>query len=88
MAVKKAFDGADMTLLSVAAPDDRLAQLQRLRARLVEQIDVCGDERALCLLATRLQSVLAEIDELAPSAAVCAADMIAARRAKRRGKAS
>ena len=62
MAVKRGPLGEDMTLISVT--EDRLAVLQRMRARLSQQIDMCGDERALCLLMTRLQSVMGEIAEL------------------------
>jgi hypothetical protein len=56
--------------------------LQRMRARLAQQIDTCGDERALCLLMTRLQSVMAELAELEPPAE-SPVDEILRRRAER-----
>ena len=58
--------------------------LKRMRARLAQQIDTCGDGRALCLLMTRLQSVLAEIAELAPLEQESPVDQILARREQRR----
>ena len=85
MAVKKGPLGGDMTMVSVT--EDRLSALQRMRARLAEQIDVCGDERSLGLLMTRLQSVMAEIDELDPATMMGAADRISLRRAQRRSLA-
>jgi hypothetical protein len=81
MPVKKGPLGLDMTLVSVT--EDRLAVLKRMQRRLSEQIDTNGDERALCLLMTRLQSVMAEIAELDAEDARSAADEIAARRQAR-----
>jgi hypothetical protein len=80
-APKKGPLGEDMALLSVT--EDRLSMLTRMRARLSQEIDVCGDQRSLCLLVTQLRAVLAEIYEVEP-AEDCAADQIAARRAARR----
>ena len=74
--------GADMPLISVV--EDRLAVLKRMQTRLSQQVDVCGDERALCLLMTRLQDVMREISELDVAAQTCAADEIAQRRQERR----
>ena len=59
-----------------------------MQLRLVEQIDVCNDERSLCLLMTRLQAVMREIDELEPAVPMGSADQIAARRAQRRKRSS
>ena len=86
MAVRKGPLGDDMPLVSVGKT--RLSMLERLRDRLCQQIDVCGDERSLVLLATRLESVLESIDQLLPyNSEECAADQIAARRrARRRGR--
>jgi hypothetical protein len=84
MTIKKGPLGTDMTMVSVT--EDRLAMLRRMQARLGEEIDVCGDVRALVLLMTRLQSVLAEISELTPWSLESPADAIAARRAARRSK--
>jgi hypothetical protein len=81
VAAKKGPMGGDMTMVSVT--EDRLSMLQRMRARLAEQIDTCGDERALCLLMTRLQSVLGEIAELALAGEPSAVDEILKRRAER-----
>ena len=81
MPVKRGPMGTDMTMVSVT--EDRLSALKRMRARLAEQVDVCGDERALCLLMTRLQDVMREIAELDAEGERCAADEIAARRQAR-----
>jgi hypothetical protein len=81
VAVKQGPMGEDMTLLSVT--EDRLSLLKRMRARLSQEIDVCGDQRSVCLLVTQLRGVLAEIYEIEP-AEDCAADQISARRAARR----
>jgi hypothetical protein len=77
-----------MTPLSVAAEsDDRLALLKEIRARLVDAIDDCECARDLEPLCRRLDAVSAEIDDLlARVPANSAADVIAARRAARRGK--
>jgi hypothetical protein len=83
VAVPKTVMGTDMSMVSVT--EDRLSMLRRMRARLGEQIDTCGDSRSLCLLMARLQSVLSEIDEIGP-VEVSAADEIARRRQERHGK--
>ncbi len=82
MTVKKTVMGGDMTLVSVT--EDRLATLKRMRARLAEQVDTCGDERTLCLLMTRLQDVMREIAELDIDDESSPADQIAKRREARR----
>ena len=82
MAVKKGPMGDDMALVSVTT--DRLPVLKRMQARLSQQIDMCGDERSLCLLMTRLQAVMSEIAELDVEGQVSAADQIAERRRKRK----
>jgi len=81
MPPKKGPLGHDMPLASITT--NRLEVLKRLQQRLSQQIDVTGDERSLVLLATRLQSVMAEIDKLAPASVPCIADQIAARRRRR-----
>jgi hypothetical protein len=80
--MKKTAIGEDLTLVSVV--DDRLGQLKRMARRVAEEIDVCGDARALVLLTGRLADLHREIAELDVSDAPCAADQIAARRARRR----
>jgi hypothetical protein len=71
-------------LAKAAASEDRLKLLRELRARLVEAMDEAQCVRDVGPLARRLQSVAEEIAELAPAAEPSPADMIAARRAKRR----
>lgn len=74
--------GEELPLVSVAG--SRLSALTRLRDRLSMEIDTTHDQRSLVLLATRLQSVLAEIDEIGPAEGVCPADEIAERRRRER----
>jgi hypothetical protein len=52
--------------------------------RVAEEIDVCGDARALVLLTGRLSDLNREIAELDVSDVPSPADQIAARRAARR----
>lgn len=72
--------------LSESAPSgDRLATLHDLRDLLARQIEGCESLRDLAALSGRLQSVLAEIDELTPKeASGDGIDEIAKRRAARR----
>lgn len=81
MGPKKGPLNEDMVLVSVT--EDRRLMLERMRQRLSQEIDICGDHRALCLLAAQLRAVLAELDEL-PGDAMGAADEIRARRDQRR----
>ncbi|MGE5694036.1 MAG: hypothetical protein ACM4D3_02035 [Candidatus Sericytochromatia bacterium] len=83
MATKKGPLGSDVTLVSVAE-GDRLEQLKRMARRVGEEIDTTGDARALVLLTGRLADLLEQIDELDTEGQTCAADQIAARRARRR----
>jgi hypothetical protein len=77
-----------MTPLSVAADsDDRLALLKEMRTRLVAAIDECECARDLEPLCRRLDAVSVAIDDLlARVPGNSPADVIAARRAARRGK--
>jgi hypothetical protein len=84
VAVKQGTMGEDMTMVSVT--EDRLSMLTRMRARLAQQVDTCGDERSLCLLVTQLRAVLAEIDELSPGDGLSPVDEILRRREERRRK--
>jgi hypothetical protein len=83
VAVKRAPMGEDMVMVSVT--EDRRAMLTRLRSRLAQQVDTCGDERSLCLLVTQLRAVLAELDAM-PDDGLGAADEIKRRRDERRRK--
>jgi hypothetical protein len=85
MVVPQGMDGLGPTLVSVAT-HDRLATLQRMRDRVAEQIDADPCARDLGILVTQLRLLLAEIAELDVGGEVCAADVIAARRAARRGR--
>ncbi|MGO9354801.1 MAG: hypothetical protein ACLP3C_29675 [Mycobacterium sp.] len=82
MPTKKDSFGGDMVQIDVT--EDRVTVLKRLQRRLQQEIDLTGDQRSLVLLTTRLQSVMAEIDELEPYSLPSAADQIAARRRARR----
>lgn len=65
----------------------RLDALKALRKKLATQIDECESGRDLAALAGRLQSVLAEIDEVAKATSAgpaSPADDLAAKRAARR----
>lgn len=75
--------GMDATLVSMQT-SDRHSTLRRLRDRLAEEIDATDSQHNLERMAARLQSVMAEIDELAVAIDASAADQIAARRAQRR----
>lgn len=55
-----------MSLPESARSGDRVAALRDLRDVLARQIDTCASPRDLAALSGRLQSVLSEIDELAP----------------------
>jgi len=78
-----------MSLRQTAASGDRLATLEQLRDHLAAAIEGCESMRDLAALAGRLQSVLAEIAELAPPRQVGdAVDEIAQRRAARRAGAA
>lgn len=68
-----------------ASSGDRLAALRDLRDLLARQIDECDSMRDLAALATRFQSVLAEVEQLTPKeGSGDPVDEIAARRAARR----
>lgn len=76
-------------LTKTTATGDRLAALENLRQVLAENIDDCGSKRDLAALATRLQSVLAEIEEIrADQPKGDFVDQIAARREARRSATS
>ena len=72
-----------MTSLNAA---DRVRTLERLRDRLSEQIDVVESSRDVAVLASRLQAVMAEIDDLPASQPLSKADEIAERRRQRRAQ--
>lgn len=73
------------SILGVAKQGDRLETLRMLRDRLATDIESCDSSRDLPSLVSRMQSVLAEIDELEPSVGeVDAVDEIAKRRSLRR----
>src|SRR5699024_11229029 len=57
--------GAVMSLFELSSSDDRLGQLRHLRALLSEAIDSCESGRDLAALSLRLQSVGAEMGEVA-----------------------
>ena len=71
--------GTEMTLTSLNTAD-RVRTLERLRDRLAEQFDVIESSRDLAVLASRLQAVMAELDDLPQAQPVSAADQIAERR--------
>lgn len=74
-----------MSLRESAASGDRMAALADLRDLLASNIEACESLRDLAALSARLQSVLAEIDELQPPEQKGdAVDEIAKRRAARR----
>ena len=60
----------------------------RLRDRLAEQIDTIESSRDLAVLASRLQAVMAELDDLPQSQPLSKADEIAERRRQRRAQPS
>ena len=72
-----------------AASGSRLSALHDLRDLLARNIETCDSLRDLAALSGRLQSVLAEIDELTPKEATGdGIDEIAKRRATRRSSAA
>lgn len=74
-----------MNLADAAASGDRIAALQALRDRLAQELDGCESSRDVAALASRLQSVLAELDTIAPPiGAETPLDVLRARRAERR----
>ena len=74
-----------MTLLESAESGNRLDTLRDLRDVLARNIQSCDSLRDLSSLTGRMQSVLAEIDELTPKDPVGdGIDEIAARRSARR----
>ena len=74
-----------MNLADAAASGDRIAALQALRDRLAQELDRCESSRDVAALASRLQSVLAELDTIAPPiGAETPLDVLRARRAERR----
>ena len=80
---------AAVSLRESAASGKRLDALADLRDVLAERIESCDSLRDLAALSARLQSVLAEIDELQPAEQKGdAVDEIAKRRAARRAGGS
>jgi hypothetical protein len=74
-----------VSLKTAAASGVRLKTLEQLRDYLASAIEGCDSLRDLSSLSGRLQSVLAEIDELTPKEQVGdGIDEIAARRSARR----
>jgi hypothetical protein len=84
---KKGPFGTEMQLVSLAT-HDRVRTLERLRDRLAEQIDTIESSRDLAVLASRLQAVMAELDDLPQSQPLSKADEIAERRRQRRAQPS
>jgi len=69
----------------IAKSGDRIATLEALRDRLADELDGCQSSRDVAALASRLQSVLAELDTIAPPIAPeTPLDVLRARRAERR----
>ena len=78
-----------MSLSQVAQAGKRLGTLEQLRDYLASAIEGCESLRDLAALTGRLQSVLAEIDELTPKEATGdTIDEISKRRAARRSGAA
>jgi hypothetical protein len=73
-----------MDLIEAADGGDRLATLIELRGVLAKAIAECESKRDLSGLARQFQQVLVEIDGLPREGEVCAADLIALRRARNR----
>lgn len=74
-----------MTLVYAAASGNRIAALEALRDKLAQELDGCESSRDVAALAARLQSVLAELDTIAPPiAAETPLDVLRSRRAERR----
>lgn len=67
-----------------AALGDRRSTLEAVAARLAAQIDVCESSRDLAPLAGRLQSVVAELEQLDSGREESKVDDLASRRAARR----
>jgi hypothetical protein len=69
----------------VAKTGDRIRTLEALRDRLADELDGCNSSRDVAALASRLQSVMAELDTIAPQiAAETPLDILRARREARR----
>ena len=76
-------------LSKTASTGSRLETLQSLRDLLAREIESCESSRDLAALVTRLQSVLSEIEALAPAEQKGdVVDEIAKRRAARRAGAA
>lgn len=76
-------------LSKTASAGNRLETLQSLRDLLAREIESCESSRDLAALVTRLQSVLSEIETLAPAEQKGdVVDEIAKRRAARRAGAA
>jgi hypothetical protein len=74
-----------MTLVDAAASGNRIAALEALRDKLAQELDGCESSRDVAALAARLQSVLSELDTIAPPVdAETPLDVLRARRAERR----
>ena len=69
----------------VAKTGDRIRTLEALRDRLADELDGCNSSRDVAALASRLQSVMAELDTIAPVLATeTPLDILRARREARR----
>jgi len=69
----------------VAKTGDRIRTLEALRDRLADELDGCNSSRDVAALASRLQSVMAELDTIAPQiSAETPLDILRARREARR----
>ena len=69
----------------VAKSGDRIRTLEALRDRLADELDGCNSSRDVAALASRLQSVMAELDTIAPVLATeTPLDILRARREARR----
>jgi hypothetical protein len=79
-----------MAARKAPAPDSRAGRLLAVRDRLAEAIAECDSKRDLAALVGRYQSVLAELDSLAPvqEKETRGVDEISRRRAARRGAAA
>lgn len=76
------------TLMAVAQTGDRRATLEALRDKLAARIDDGTDPRDMAALARRLESVLAQLDDLrVPAKKETVADALAARRQAKKAAA-
>jgi len=69
----------------ISKTGDRIRTLEALRDRLADELDGCNSSRDVAALASRLQSVMAELDTIAPVLATeTPLDILRARREARR----